>query len=180
MKKFLLLIIALAVLAGSYYWKKAPSKPAADPTSTTVGAGFEPDSSSATFEIDGEKVTLSGGHGSSAGTDGIATETEILDEKAFGDLNGDSKSDSVILLARSGGGSGVFVYAAAFVSGTLGYKGTEVIFLGDRIAPQSVSISNGVATVKFLDRKEGEAFAAEPTVPVSKQFVYKNGEFREK
>ena len=66
------------------------------------------------------------------------------------------------------------------MSGPVNYKGSIATFLGDRVAPESISISKGVVTIKYLDRKEDEAFAAEPTVSVTKQFIYKNGELVEK
>jgi hypothetical protein len=110
----------------------------------------------------------------------IEGEAEVLEKRASGDINNDGKLDTVVLIAESGGGSGVFVYAAAYVSGPVSYKGTNTIFLGDRISPQSVSISSGVATVRYLDRQEDEPFAAEPTISVSKQFVYRNGKFVER
>ena len=180
MKKLLILLILIAV--AWYFWPAAKkSTPKADPTATTVGAGFQPDASNATFTFDGESTTLV--NGKAEATDaavGLVTETELLDERAYGDLNGDGKPDAVVLLSQSGGGSGTFVYAAAFVSGPVGYKGSNAIFLGDRIAPQSISLSNNVATVKFLDRKPDESFAAEPTISVTKQFIYTQGEFKEK
>lgn len=155
--------------------------PKGDSTSTTVGTGFKPDPSSATFTFDNEPVTLSDGQAEVTDSAvGLVTETELQSERGYGDLNGDGKDDVVVFLTQSGGGSGTFVYAAAYVSGPVGYKGTNAIFLGDRIAPQSASISNKTATVNYLDRKDDEPFAAEPTVSVSQQFVYKNSELVEK
>lgn len=181
MKKLLILVIAVATVIGIYQWQSDPAEPEADPTTTTVGAAFQPDPSGATFSFDGEAVALVDGKGES--TDaflGLVSTTELLDERAFGDLNGDSKDDVLVLLSQSGGGSGTFVYAAAFVSGPVGYKGSNAVFLGDRIEPTSISLSNGVATVTYLDRKEDEPFTAEPTVKTTKQFVYLGGEFQEK
>lgn len=183
MKKLIILILIVAALGWWFSRRSAAPAPQADSTATTVGAGFQPDASNATFDFEGESVTLVDGKAveKDESDDAILqTETELLDERAYGDLNDDGKPDAVVLLARSGGGSGTFVYAAAFVSGPVGYKGTNAVFLGDRIAPQSVSISGSTATVKFLDRKEDESFAVEPTVSVTKQFTYKNGGFQEK
>ncbi len=181
MKKLLIIIIAIAIIAGVQFWKKSGQVETIDTTPAPTTKNFQPDPSTATFIFDDQSVTLSKGEAET--TDeamGFTTETKLLDEKAYGDLNNDGKEDSVVFLAQSGGGSGVFIYTAAYVSGPVSYKGTSAIFLGDRIAPQSVSISNGVATVRYLDRKADEAFAAEPTVSTSKQFIYKNGEFQER
>ena len=103
-----------------------------------------------------------------------------MDKFAYGDINADNKNDIVLFLARYGGGSGIFIYLAAFVSGPVTYKGSNTVFIGDRVSPQSISVKNDVVTVKYLDRKEGEAFAAEPTVLISKQFIFNNGEFQVK
>ena len=143
---------------------------------------FHPDPSNATFIFDDEEITLSAGRNENPIVPGNALieETVIMDKFAYGDINADGKEDTVLFLARSGGGSGTFIYLGAYVSGSLTYKGSNTIFIGDRVAPQSISINKEIVTIKYLDRKDEEAFAAEPTVLVSKQFVYKNGEFQEK
>lgn len=180
MKKLIIILLALAALVGLYMWFTG-DEPLTDSTATQVGAGYHPDPSAATFSFDGEAITLSNGQGQvTDATIGLVTETDLLDERGYGELNKDSKEDAVVLLSQSGGGSGTFIYVAAFVSGPLGYKGTNAVFLGDRIDPTSVSVSNGVATVTYLDRKPDEPMSAEPTVPTTKRFIYANGELVEK
>lgn len=158
MKKLLLLIIIAAALL--FFMRGEKADIVSDkPTETS---SFKPDPSNAIFPgIENDAAT-------------------ILEEKAYGDINNDQKIDTAIFLAERGGGSGVFIYAAAYISGPLNYKGTNAVFLGDRISPQGVSITNGVITVNYLDRKEDEPFAAEPTVMTSKQLVFKNGELVER
>lgn len=176
MKKLLLIIIVIAGLAFFSLRDRDSS-----PTTNTNTGSSEVNPSNATFTFDDGSVTLSGGLGIKKDEENAFSETvEVLEERAMGDLNADGKPDAVLLLARSGGGSGVFIYAAAYVSGPVNYKGTNAIFLGDRISPQSITIANGVATVRFLDRNPDEAFAAEPTVPMSEEFVYRDGAFRER
>ena len=133
-----------------------------------------PDASNATFIIEGDSVTLRDG----ANLDNDL-ETKILPLKASGDLNSDGKLDTAALLAQTAGGTGTFIYVGAYVSGPVSYKGTNAVFIGDRISPQSVSMSSSLITVKYLDRKEGESFADEPTVLVSKTFVYREGKLEE-
>ena len=175
MKKFFLFILIIAA-GGFYLWDSGPSNYETKDNVPSDNTNAKPDASNATFTFEDGLVTLAGGHKTEEGSN----ETDLLEETAYGDLNGDSKDDAVVLLARSGPGSGVFIYAAAYVSGPVKYKGTNALFIGDRISPTSVSINNGVATVNYLDRNPDEAFAAEPTVPTSKQFIYKDGEFVEK
>jgi hypothetical protein len=179
MKKFITLLIILAGIVAVYYYKHNQA-PASVVPGNTSDKTFKPDARSATFRFDDEDITLSQGKNQLKDESGSVQETFLLDENAYGDLNKDGKEDTVVLMARSGSGSGVFVYVAAYVSGPISYKGTNALFLGDRISPQSIFIANGVATVKFLDRNADEAFAEEPTVPVTKEFVYKNGEFVER
>lgn len=179
MKKLLFGFVIITLAAFFYFWHMGAPQ-TAENIPTPTGTSFHPDASSGAFTIDGDKITLSKGVSIRNEGDGLTTETKLLDEQALGDINADGKEDVVVILSQYAGGSGTFIYAAAYVSGPVSYKGTEAIFLGDRIAPQSVSISNGVATVKYLDRKEDEPFAAEPTISVSKQFIFKSGAFVEK
>lgn len=169
MKKLLTLIIILG--AAFFYATRdsAPEEPVTkqDDTATT----FQPSALNTTFTIDDEEIMLK---------EGKADNITLLETAASGDLNNDNKIDTVVLLAHSPGGSGVFIYVAAYVSGSLGYKGSNALFLGDRIAPQSISISKGMVTIRYLDRQEDEPFAAEPTVPSAKEFAYRNGEFVER
>lgn len=140
------------------------------------------DPSNATFMIEGESVKLSGGKNETSIAPGSSfmEETSLLDKFAYGDINGDGKEDTALLLARYGAGSGTFVYLAVFVSGPVAYRGSNAIFLGDRISPETISVSAGTITAKYLDRKSDEPMAAEPTIPVARQFVYRNGELQEK
>lgn len=175
MKKLFILILLIGIVGTAhYFYRKFTDSNNIEPAPASDKI-FRPDTDSATFTFDEGSVTLSNGK-----NDEENSETILLDQRAYGDLNGDNKEDSVVLLSQSGGGSGVFIYAAAYVSGPVNYKGTNTFFLGDRISPQSVSISNGIATIKYLDREPDEALAAEPTVPVVKLFIYKNGEFVER
>ena len=110
MKKVIFLILILAL--GYYAFFMRDDKVDVNTNDNTTGETFRPDPSNATFAFDEGPITLSQGRSESDNE-----EVSILDDRAFGDINADGKEDSVILLARSGGGSGVFVYAAAYVSG---------------------------------------------------------------
>ncbi|MEK7227376.1 MAG: hypothetical protein AAB641_00600 [Patescibacteria group bacterium] len=171
MKKLLFII----VIAAALFYLLSGRPTAVENKEPQTTNSFRPDASNATFTFDDEAVTLSNGRNT-----GTSEETEILEKTAYGDLNADGKEDAIMFLARSGGGSGVFIYAAAYVSGPINYKGSNAVFLGDRIAPQNVSIKNGVATVSYLDRAPDEPLAAEPTFIVSKELIYKNGTLEEK
>jgi len=99
----------------------------------------------------------------------------IFDTPAVGDLNGDGVPDAAVLLAVDSGGSGTFYYAAAAININGVYKGTNAIFLGDRIAPQTVEIKNGEAIFNYAERKTGEPMTAQPSLGVSKYFTVSGG-----
>lgn len=123
------------------------------------------DPQNATYIIEGENVELVNGE-SSDGT------TAMFGQPTVGDLNGDGATDAGVILVISGNGSGTFYYAAAALNNTTNYTydGTNAIILGDRISPQSKSISDETYTVNFADRAEGEPMTAEPSVGFSKYF----------
>ena len=182
MKKIVFAVVIVGVIIGYFVIRDSYST---DKTGTPViseNGVFHPDPSNATFTFDDEAITLSAGRNerSIAPGSALVEETILLDKFAYGDINADGKEDTVLFLARYGAGSGTFIYLAAFVSGPVTYRGSEAVFIGDRIAPQSISISGGNVTVEYLDRGADEALAAEPTVATSKRFVYRIGEFQER
>ena len=174
MRKLLFFALLLIGVGALFTWRNSSETTAVNPEPDN-GSSFRPDPSSATFNFGEEVVTLSKGENVELGT-----ETDLLQVTGYGDLNNDNKEDAVVLMARSGGGSGVFIYIAAYVSGPVSYKGTNAIYVGDRVSPQSISVQGGIATLTYLDREADEPFAAEPTVSTSKRFSYTNGEFVER
>ena len=89
----------------------------------------------------------------------------ILGEPVYGDLDADGDLDAVSYLVRSGGGSGSFVYVVvALNDGPLLYRGTNAMFLGDRIAPQNITIEDGRAVANFGERRSNEPLSAAPSV----------------
>lgn len=50
------------------------------------------------------------------------------------------------------------------------YKGTNAVFIGDRIKPQNVEYKDGHIIVYYLDRKDDEPFTANPTIKKIKYF----------
>ncbi len=138
-----------------------------------------------TYLIEGQPITL---------TDGVA-ETELAPGSAsklvtryFGnavdiDLNSDGLMDSAFLLQQETGGSGTFYYVVAALKTENGSLGTNAVFLGDRIAPQSTTIDPNNPSqfiVNYADRNPDEPMSAQPTVGVSKTFKLENGSLTEK
>ncbi len=182
MKKIIVIIVILIGAVVLFYTLR---NNASNETGTPVvdkNGVFRPDPSNATFTFYDGPITLSAGRNEREIAPGSAftEETILMDKFAYGDINADVKEDTILLLARYGAGSGTFIYVATFVSGPVTYRGSGAIYIGDRISPQSISINGGIVTVEYLDREIDESLAVEPTVPTSKQFVYRNGEFQER
>jgi hypothetical protein len=86
--------------------------------------------------------------------------------------------DAAFLLQQSNGGSGVFYYVVAAIKTENGYLGTNAMFIGDRIAPQSTNIDPNNSSqfiVNYADRNANEPMSSIPTIGVSKTFKFENG-----
>lgn len=123
-------------------------------------------------EIDGKQIALKNGLAEEEGTPGsnIKIITRYFGNEAFGDLNGDGKEDIAYLITQEGGGSGTFFYIVVALQTRTGYVGSNAVYLGDRIAPQTTAIQDGEIQVNFADRKIDEPFTAQPTIGISKYF----------
>ncbi|MDB5193996.1 MAG: hypothetical protein JWN50_10 [Parcubacteria group bacterium] len=176
MKKILILLGLICAAIGVWHFTHSGS---GNTTNTTVinsnpTTSGHPDASNATFTFEDGQVTLSKGT-FTAPTDpdsGTAVETDLSNTFGYGDLNADGKEDVVVILVQSGAGSGTFFNIAAYVSGPISYKGTNAVFVGDRIVPKSISIKNKTITLTYLDRNPDEPMAADPTVLSTKTYLY--------
>jgi hypothetical protein len=90
--------------------------------------------------------------------------------EATGDLNGDGISDTAFIFTQSSSGTGTFYYVVVGLKTDKGYKGTNEVFLGDRIAPQTTEIKDGKLIVNYADRKPTDPMTTKPSVGVSKYF----------
>lgn len=117
---------------------------------------------SITYSVDGIRTPL-------AGT------VAYFGNDATGDLNGDKLPDTAFLLTAQTGGSGTFFYVAVALRTASGWTGTNAVLLGDRIAPQSTEIRDGVLIVNYADRNPGEPFTTQPSVGKSMYLHVVNG-----
>lgn len=116
---------------------------------------------SVTVVIDGRPVTI--------GTEG----TLFFGNEAKGDVNDDGIPDLGFIFTQNSGGSGTFYYAVVALQNEEGrYTGTNAVFLGDRIAPQSSEIRNEIFIVNYADRKHDEPMTAAPSVGVTVYLYY--------
>lgn len=110
----------------------------------------------AKYLIEGEWVTLGGN-------------TRYFGNELITDLNDDGHDDVVFIITHEPGGSGTFYYAVAARSTEDGYLGSDGYMLGDRIAPQSIELSQNprhvnVVVVNYADRAPGDPMTAQPSV----------------
>lgn len=132
------------------------------PMPGTPCSGGVVDPRSASYEMDGMTVTLSNGHADSDIPGSSARiVTDVWTVSDAGDLDGIGGEDKAVILTQTTGGSGTFYYLAAVLAGSS--RGTNALFIGDRIAPQNVSIENGQVLVNYADRNPGESFAVQPS-----------------
>ena len=118
------------------------------------------------YNIEGESFLLKDGYSEETVLLNSASKiiTRYFGNEAVGDLNGDGKEDVAFLLTQETGGSGVFYYVVVALKTNTGYKGTNAIFLGDRIAPQTTEIKDGVLIVNYADRNIDDPMTTQPSV----------------
>ncbi len=159
-------IVLVAAIAGAaFYFLKTAQVPAAAPV-----AQEQPpfDGRNATFTVDGKSVTLRDGVSVVPAAPGSASKitTKYFGDTASGDLNGDGLEDIAFLVTQDAGGSGLFYYAVVALKTADGYKTTNALFIGDRIAPQSLYVPplSGTLQINFAERKPGEPMTARPSL----------------
>lgn len=126
------------------------------------------------YLIDNEEVLLVGGinRKEAAPSSASVVTTQYFGNEAHGDINADGFDDVVFILTRDVGGSGVFFYVAAALKTADGYRGTNAVFIGDRIAPQTTAIEGGEIVVNYADRASNEPTTASPSLGISKYFTF--------
>lgn len=136
------------------------------------------DPAHATYVVENRPIALSGGKALIPAAPGSAerVETSLFGMPAWGDLDSDGDDDAAVILVHRTGGSGSFYYVAAALREGEGFKGTNAVLLGDRIAPQTLQIRNGVLIANFAERGPGEAMTAAPRSARSRYLTLQAGQ----
>jgi len=119
------------------------------------------------FFISGETIDFENGVATAKTSLGGDSETTI---RYFGneiehDVDGDGVKDIVFLVTQETGGSGTFFYAVGALKRDEGYLGTHAVYIGDRIAPQTIEKGGGRRVViNYADRAPGEPMTAQPSL----------------
>ena len=121
--------------------------------------------------IDGQQVKLENGVAETEAAPGSATKivTRYFGNELRTDLNGDRREDVAFILTQETGGSGTFFYGVGALATEHGFVGSEAYLLGDRIAPQSTTVSPNpnhkqVIVFTYADRAPGEAMTTSPSL----------------
>lgn len=168
MKKLYIICILVffIALAGLYFFSK----------SDNINQFLDEDYKNTTYIIEGKSVILSNGYFEAPVVSDSASKTitRYFGNEVFHDLNNDGQEDVVFLLTQETGGSGVFFYVVAALRTETGYKGSHAFLLGDRIAPQSTMMDEGVTSqgtlrqnvvvVNYAVRLPNEPFTAKPSL----------------
>jgi hypothetical protein len=81
----------------------------------------------------------------------------IMNDVAFGDLNGDARPDAVAVLSLEPGGSTRLLYAVVLLNDDGVPREVAVELLGDRVKVGRLYIANGAATVIYLTQRPTDA-----------------------
>ena len=128
-----------------------------------------------TYSIDGKNVTLQDGYAEEE----IENSSSKIITQYFGnavssDFNGDGRIDTAFLITQNNGGSGTFFYLALALDNKNSCKGTNAIFIGDRISPQTTEVQDGKIIVNYADRRMDEPMVAFTSIGISRQFLVEN------
>jgi hypothetical protein len=180
-----MIVVACIAVAGYFFERSKTVQPA---STSTQSAAAVLDPLNATYIVEGSAVALANGKSEQAAAPGSAEiiTTQIFGTPVLGDVNGDGVNDAAVIITQTGAGSGTFYYAAVALatSSEIGSGsstadaaadtiGTNAILLGDRIAPDTTQIENGIITVNYADRKSTDPMTTQPSVGVSKYLVVK-------
>jgi hypothetical protein len=149
-KLFIGIVAVLVLAAGGFFWLNSYIY-------EEKQADAFPDYKSAEYMIDNKRVKL--------GEEG----TQYFGNELKTDLDGDGREDVAFIITQNPGGSGTFYYAVAALNTPRGYIGSDGYLLGDRVAPQSTTLSSNptqkyVVVFNYADRLPTDPMTAQPSV----------------
>lgn len=126
----------------------------------------QPNPGAMTYYVNGETFVLKNGKAETMSVSGSSSKNTLMifGDPVYGDLDKDGDIDAAVLLVNTTGGSGVFYYAVLAINNGTSTRATNVMYLGDRIAPQTVEIQEGRAVYNFAERKGADPMTAQPSI----------------
>jgi heat shock protein HslJ len=100
------------------------------------------------------------------------TTTRYFGNEAKGDIDGDGVEDRAFIITEDNGGSGTFYYVTVALKTPTKEVFAGKVLLGDRIAPQTTSIQDGIITVNYADRGPSDSFVVAPSIGKSLRVAY--------
>lgn len=165
MQKILTTVVALVALIGIGFYALNSF------IYTEKQADATEDFKDAAYRIEGELIQLTGGRAETEIVPDSAakTVTAYFGNELYTDLDGDGREDVAFILTQDQGGSGTFFYAVAALKTDEGYVGSDGYLLGDRIAPQSTTLSPNerhkhVVVYTYAERSPEAAMSDQPSV----------------
>lgn len=124
------------------------------------------------YFISGEAIQLTDGVSKipAAPESPIMNVTRYFGNEVRGDLDGDGDEDVAFLVTHEPGGSGTFFYLGGAINEGGKYRGTHLMLIGDRIAPQTTEYRDLGAPygarviVNYADRLPRDPMSAQPSV----------------
>jgi hypothetical protein len=158
-----MIIIGLALIFTQKYWVDPLVNFIIQNTKDPISKN---DPLSATYTINDKKYPLINGKlEKEIAPSGASKEiVRVFGMPVFADLDKDGDLDAVMYLNQETGGSGSFFYVVVAVNDNEIYKGTNAMFLGDRIAPQNINIIEGRAVANFVERRADEPMTTKPSI----------------
>lgn len=133
-----------------------------------------------TYIVDGKLIALKNGLSEIPIADSSAKiTTSFFSSKNIEDINNDGHHDTLVLLAQESGGSGVFYYAALALGQEEGYYGSNAVFLGDRIKPQSEEYRQGMVVLNYKEHATDQAMTEEPNISKYKYLSWEDNALAE-
>jgi hypothetical protein len=170
-KRIILVITAIGIIIGCIGIYQLLSRGIPVTPIQDVQKGGVSDPKAATYNINGQTITLVNGVSDISASPGSASRivTRYFGNELNTDLDGDGRDDVVFLLTQESGGSGTFFYVVAARNTTDGYVGSDGYLLGDRIAPQSIDVSQNprhkyVIVVNYADRSPEDPMTTQPSI----------------
>lgn len=167
MKKTIGIVAGVLVLVTIFGWGVFKFKFEVNDKSIGLEIGGATSPKDSTYKINGTSVTLKNGVSEIVVVPGSASKiiTKYFGNEVKHDFNSDGREDVAFLLTQETGGSGTFYYVVAALNTTNGYVGSDAVFLGDRISPQSTNMGNGnVIIVNYAERNPGDPFTTKPSL----------------
>ncbi len=76
---------------------------------------------------------------------------QYFGNEVTGDLNGDGVADVAFIIPRNDSDRGILYYLTGALATSTGHIGTNLLFLGNNVIPQVISITDGVIDISYLN-----------------------------